>query len=89
MIMAVASVIAFVSGSELVQNIAVVLFAIFWFQGLAIVHWLYVDGHLPFFVIVAAYVLLVILHVFLILALAVLGYTDAWFNYRRRAAKQG
>ena len=44
-----------------------------------------VDGELPLFVVIAVYVLLPFLHVFLIMALAVVGYTDAWFRYRRRA----
>ena len=88
LIMALASVIGFAAGSQLLQDVAIVLFAIFWFQGLAIVHWLHVEGHVPFFVVVATYVLMLVLHVFLILALAVLGYTDAWFGYRRRSAKQ-
>ena len=87
-IMAVASVVAFATGSTIVQNIAIVLFAVFWLQGLAIVHWLSVDGHLPFFAVIATYVLMLVLHVFLVLALAVLGYTDAWFGFRRRAARK-
>ena len=86
--MALASVIAFVSGAGWLQNVAVVLFAVFWLQGLAIVHWLHVDGHLPVFVVIATYALLLVLHVFVMLALAVLGYTDAWFDYRRRVARQ-
>jgi hypothetical protein len=86
--MALASVIAFASGAGWLQNIAVVLFAVFWLQGLAIVHWMHIEGHLPFFVVVATYGLMLVLHVFLITALAVLGYTDAWFGYRRRSAKQ-
>lgn len=88
LIMALMSVIGFASGSQLLQDTAVVLFAIFWLQGLAIVHWLHAEGHLPFFVVIMTYVLMLVLHVFLVLALAVLGYTDAWFGYRRRAAKQ-
>lgn len=88
LIMALASVIGFAVGSQLLQDVAIVLFAIFWFQGLAIVHWLHVEGHVPFFVVIATYVLTLVLHVFLVLALAVLGYTDAWFGYRRRKAQQ-
>jgi hypothetical protein len=86
--MALASVIAYVSGMVWLQNIAVVLFAVFWLQGLAIVHWLQVQGHLPVFAVIATYALMLVLHVFLVLALAVLGYTDAWFGYRRRAGRQ-
>jgi hypothetical protein len=86
-LMAFASVIAYLSGAGWLQNIAVILFAVFWLQGLAIVHWLQIQGHLPIFVVIATYVLMLVLHVFLLMALAVLGYTDAWFGYRRRAGK--
>lgn len=86
LIMAVLSVLAFATGATWLQSIAIVLFAIFWLQGLAIVHWMYEDGELPLFVVIMTYVLMPILHVFLLMALAVVGYTDAWFRYRRRAA---
>lgn len=86
--MALTSVLAFATGVVWIQNIAVVFFAVFWLQGLAIVHWLHIDGHLPLFVVIATYLLMAVLHVFLFSALAVLGYTDAWFRYRRRAKKQ-
>ncbi len=89
LIMAVTSLLAFASGMVWLQSIAFVIFAVFWLQGLAVVHWLFVDGELPLFVVIMTYVLMPILHVFLMLALAVVGYTDAWFVYRRRvAAKQ-
>ena len=44
----------------------------------------FVDGELPLFVVIMVFVLLPFLHVFLIMALAVVGYTDTWFRYRRR-----
>lgn len=84
--MAIASVIAYALGTDWIQHVAVVLFATFWLQGLAIVHWLHGNGQLPAFVVIATYALMLVLHVFLLLALAILGYTDAWFDYRRRAA---
>jgi len=86
--MALASLIAYASGAAWLQNVAVVLFTIFWLQGLAIVHWMHVERHLPLFMVIATYVLMLILHVFLVLALAVLGYTDAWFRYRRATRQQ-
>ncbi len=86
--MALTSVLAFATGVVWIQNIAVVFFAVFWLQGLAIMHWLHIDGHLPLFVVIATYLLMLVLHVFMFSALAVLGYTDAWFRFRRRAAKQ-
>jgi len=88
LIMALVSLAGFASGAASLQSVAFILFAVFWLQGLSIVHWMHSVGQLPLFVVVMTYVLMPILHVFLILALAVLGYTDAWFDYRRRAAKQ-
>lgn len=85
LLMAVASLLAFATGMVWLQSLAVILLGVFWLQGLAVVHWMQVDGELPLFVVIAVYVLLPFLHVFLILALAVVGYTDAWFRYRRRA----
>jgi hypothetical protein len=85
--MAIASVIAYLLGTDWIQHVAIVLFATFWLQGLAIVHWLHGNGQLPAFVVIATYALMLVLHVFLLLALAILGYTDAWFDYRRRAAR--
>jgi hypothetical protein len=88
LIMALVSLLAFVSGAAWLQSVAFVLFAVFWLQGLAVVHWLHSVGNLPLLVVIMTYVLLPFLHVFLIMALAVLGYTDAWFTFRRRVAKQ-
>ncbi|MDX1480852.1 MAG: DUF2232 domain-containing protein [Woeseiaceae bacterium] len=86
--MAIASVIAWLAGPDWLQNVAVVMFATFWLQGLAVMHWLQAHGQLPAFVIIATYALMVVLHVFLLLTLAVLGYTDAWFDYRSRASRK-
>lgn len=88
LMMALTSLLAWASGIAMFQNIAFILFAMFWIQGLAIVHWMHLVGQMPLFVVIITYVLLPVMHVFLILALAVLGYTDAWFGYRRRGAKQ-
>jgi hypothetical protein len=82
----VASVVAWALGLNWLQNVAVVLFAVFWVQGLAIMHWLHGEHLLPTFVVGTTYALMLILHIFLIIALAVFGYTDAWFGFRRRAA---
>jgi len=87
-IMALLSVLAFVSGMVWLQSVAIVLFALFWLQGLAVVHWMFEDGELPLFVVILTYLLMPFLHVFLFMALAVVGYTDAWFQYRRRVAAQ-
>ena len=86
LIMAVLSVLALFVGAAWLQGTAFVLFAVFWLQGLAVLHWMHTDGHLPLFVVIVTYVLLPVLHVFLVTALAVLGYVDAWFRFRRRAS---
>jgi hypothetical protein len=88
LITALLSVLAFASGMAWLQSVAIVLFMIFWMQGLAVVHWMFVDGELPLFVVIMTYLLMPFLHVFMFLALAVVGYTDAWFRYRRRATAQ-
>ena len=86
--LASASVIAWLLGADWLQNVAIVLFATFWLQGLAVVHWLHDNGQLPAFVVIATYALMLVLHVFLMLALAILGYTDAWFDYRSRVPRK-
>jgi hypothetical protein len=88
LIMALLSLLAFVSGAAWLQSVAFVVFAVFCLQGLAVVHWLHSVGKLPLLVVIMTYVLMPFLHVFLIMALAVLGYMDAWFTFRRRVAKQ-
>jgi len=85
--MAVISLLAFVVDVAWLQNLAFVLFVVFWMQGLAIVHWLYGEGLLPLAVVIAIYALMPFLQVLLMTALAVFGYTDAWFGFRRRRKK--
>lgn len=85
--LALASVLAFLVDVSLVQNIALVLFVMFWVQGLAIVHWMHGEGILPLAALIAVYALLPFLQVLLITALAVFGYVDAWFGFRRRMKK--
>lgn len=88
LVLAVASVAALVSGAAWLQNTALVIFVVFWFQGLALLHWLKAQGRLPVFVLIASYAMLPILNVLLIMAFAVVGYTDAWFDYRARIRSQ-
>ena len=82
--LALASVLAFLVDVAWLQNVAFVLFVMFWVQGLAIVHWLHGQGMLPLAALIAVYALLPFLQVLLMTALAVFGYTDAWFEFRRR-----
>lgn len=80
---AIASVAAWLGGWMPLENMAFVMFAMFWLQGLAIAHWSHGQKFLPTFGIVALYVLLPLLNVIVLLGLAVTGYIDAWFRFRR------
>ena len=84
--MALCSIVAFLSGAAWLQNIAFVMFAVFWLQGLAIVHWLYGQKIVPAFVVIVVYVLMLPLSAVIVVALAVVGYIDAWFGLRRRVS---
>ena len=85
--MALISLLAFVVDATWVQNLAFMLFVVFWVQGLSIVHWMHAEGTLPLAALVAVYALLPFLQVLLMTALAVVGYLDAWFVFRRRMKK--
>ena len=85
--MALASLLAFVVDGVWLQNVAFVVFAMFWLQGLAIVHWLHAEKNLPLGAVVAVYVLLPLMQVLVFTALAIIGYMDAWFGFRRRMKK--
>lgn len=85
--MAIVSLLSFVVDVTWFQNIAFVLFVVFWVQGLAIVHWLHAHEMLPLPAVVSIYVLLPLLQVLLVTTLAVIGYLDAWFDFRRRLKK--
>ena len=86
LIMALCSLVAWFSGAVWLQNIAFVMFAVFWLQGLAIVHWMHSEKVLPTFAVVVIYLLMLPLSAAVIIALAVLGYIDAWFGLRRRTS---
>jgi len=85
MIMAVTSVGALASGAGWLQSVSFVGFAVFCLQGLAILHWLRATGRMPNAVLIGVYVMMPFLNVLLVMSLAVLGYIDAWFNFRARA----
>ncbi len=82
--MALCSVVALLTGAAWLQNVAFVMFAVFWFQGLAIVHSLHGREILPGFAVAMVYVLMLPLSAVIVVGLAVLGYIDAWFDLRRR-----
>ncbi len=82
--MGVTSVAAVLTGSVWLKNVAFVAFVIFWIQGLAILHWLHVEKRMNAVVVVGVYALLFLLSALVVIALAVVGYTDAWFEFRNR-----
>lgn len=85
---AAASIVAWLGGWVAMQSTAFVMFAMFWLQGLAIAHWSHGQGFLPTFGLAALYVLMPLLNVVMLMGLAVTGYIDAWFGFRRlRTAK--
>ena len=86
--MAVSSVLAVLTGSAWLQNLAFVAFMMFWLQGLAIIHWLHAERGMPVLVVILAYALLPFLNALLLMALAMVGYIDAWFEFRRRRVRQ-
>jgi hypothetical protein len=83
MTMAVASVLSMFVDAMWLQSVAFIMFAAFWLQGLAVVHWLHARGILQMFGIIATYALMLVAGWFVMPALAVFGYTDAWFDFRR------
>lgn len=83
-VMAAISLSAMVISAAWVQNVAFFMFAVFWFQGLAIAHWLYAEGRMPGFALALVYVLLPVLNFLMIVGLAIAGYADAWFAFRQR-----
>ena len=89
LIMALCSVVALLTGAAWLQNIAFVMFAVFWLQGLAIVHWMHAREMLPGFAVAMVYVLMLPLSAVIVVALAVLGYIDAWFDVRHRKPANG
>jgi hypothetical protein len=86
LILALTSIVAVLADSKWLQNIALVLFAIFWLQGLTILHWLRAIGKLPGFALAAVYVFTVLSGQLLFSIVGLIGYTDAWFDYRARIA---
>jgi len=84
---ALASLLAVVVDVAWMQHVAFVMFVVFWIQGLAIVHWMHAENMLPLIAVIAVYILLPLLQVLLVTVLAIVGYMDAWFGFRRRMKK--
>ena len=85
--MALVSLVAYVVDVTWLQNVAFVMFVTFWIQGLAVVHFMRARGLIPPGAVIAVYVLVPLLQVLMITALAIVGYMDAWFGFRRRMKK--
>ena len=85
--LAVVSMLAFAIDSAVLQGVAAVLFVAFCVQGVALVHWMHAQEMLPVGVVISMYILLPLLQVLLVTVLAVFGYMDAWFEFRRRMKK--
>jgi hypothetical protein len=88
LILAVTSILGAAIGSLWLQSTAFVLFVVFWLQGLAILHWLRGIGKIPVVVLFLAYGTLLIpgLNLLSLSGIAIVGYSDAWFQYRARIA---
>ena len=66
------------------KNLTYMLLLFFWLQGLAVIHWFRNKRIISRFLLVIIYVLLPVFNVLIVMLLAVVGYTDAWFNFRSR-----
>ena len=93
LLLAITSVAGFALNVIWIQSIAFILFAVFWVQGAAMMHWLRATGVIPVIVLFAFYILMIMSLVivelgYILPAVAVIGYTDAWFCYRDRVTKQ-
>ena len=87
-LVAATSLLALATGAAWLSAVAFVGFALYWLQGMALLHWLHAERSLPSGLLVAAYALVPVFNVLLILALAALGLSDAWFDYRARAERR-
>jgi hypothetical protein len=85
--LAIVSALAFAIDSTILQGVAAVLFVAFALQGMALVHSMHSRGLLPLGAVISVYILLPLLQVLLVTVLAVFGYMDVWFDFRRRMKK--
>ena len=81
---ALCSLSLFFSDIYWLKNLTYMLLLFFWLQGLSVIHWLRGKRIIPRFFLVIIYVLLPVFNVLIVMLLAVVGYTDAWFNFRSR-----
>lgn len=83
-VLVLAALGAFVVEAAWVRNLALMAFAVFWIQGLAIVHWLRAENRLPGFIVGMTYAMLLFFAPAMVASLALAGYVDAWFDFRPR-----
>lgn len=81
------SVVGPLTGWLWALNVASFLFVAFVVQGLAVMHWLRAKENWPILVLVTVYVLTLVIPQWLVVALGLLGYIDAWINVRGRWEK--
>ena len=83
-IAAISSLCLFVFDYLWIENLAYMSLLFFWLQGLSIIHWLRANNIISRFILIFLYILFPILNIFIVMLLAVVGYTDAWFNFRSK-----
>ena len=81
------SILALLSGSLWLQFISFTIFGMFMMQGLSILHWLKNEGIVQPIVVAVVYIMFPILQIFLVVALAIIGYVDVWLGIRHRIKK--
>ncbi|MDG1016172.1 MAG: hypothetical protein P8O19_04840 [Woeseiaceae bacterium] len=81
---AISSLFLFIFDVDWLNNLAYLCFSFFWLQGLSFLHWLHQKRIIPSMGLILTYVMLPFFNILLIMLLAIVGYTDAWFNYRNR-----
>lgn len=85
-IAAVAGLVALGIDALWFKAFASIALLMFWIQGLAVLHWLHHNRSMPRAILIGIYVLLPFLNMLLVVALAAVGYLDAWFSFRRKLA---
>ncbi|MEO0998661.1 MAG: hypothetical protein AAFX58_14175, partial [Pseudomonadota bacterium] len=87
-LLAVASVLATLTQSPLVVNVALLLLVAFLLQGFALLHWVAQRRGVSPWLLFALYAALFLIPgvALLTVPIAVAGYIDAWFNLRGRMA---
>lgn len=69
---------------EMLYSLAMLVVAVFAFQGMAVIHALITARKLPRGWLIAAYVLLLLVSPESVLVVGLIGMTDAWLDYRKR-----